>query len=158
MIGARIDVVGRLTRDPEMKAANSGTLICKGSIAYNLWGGEARGKESHFIDFVAFGKRAETIDQYVKKGHQVRLVGSLIHARWQNEEGKKFSKHEIRVDGIEFLEKKKDEHSPPDGHYEEMAPQPKSEAPPMGAVPENEPQYASEDSIAPPMSDSDIPF
>lgn len=169
MIGARIDVVGRLVRDPELKATQSSTIIARGSIAYNLYEGEKKGKTSHFLDFFAFGKMAENICKNLSKGKQVRFSGSLVHQRWEHE-GKKFSKHEMKIQDMEFVGKKEDgggHNVPPDSFYDDAAPPPSSgqsstvlpadqEGPGMGVIVDDDP--FGTDNPLDDMSEKDIPF
>ena len=93
-------LTGRLTKEPELKFGASGTAYCKFTLAVN------RMKKDDPADFIfcsAFGKTAELIAEYVKKGHQLGVQGRL-----QQETYEKISKTGVTVDKIEFLEGKKE--------------------------------------------------
>ena len=93
----RIMVVGRLTRDPELRQTGAGTSMCRFGIANNrnyTTGGERR-EEVSFFNCVAWARTAEIINQYCRKGKQVAIDGRLQQRSWENQEGKKQSSVEI---------------------------------------------------------------
>lgn len=97
-----ITLIGRLTRDPELKFGQSGKAYSRFSIAVK----RAFSKdEVDFINCVAFGKTAEVLGEYVKKGGQVGVTGSL---RMNNFEvnGEKKTTFEVYVDNLDLLESK----------------------------------------------------
>ena len=94
-------LTGRLTKEPDLKFGASGTAYCKFTLAVN------RMKKDDPADFIfcsAFGKTAELIAEYVKKGHQLGVQGRL-----QQDTYEKISKTGVTVDKIEFLESNKTE-------------------------------------------------
>lgn len=97
-------LVGRLTRNAELKYTNSGAAVSKFSIAIN----QRRKKddqwvdESHFFDIVLWGKSAEAINQYLVKGKQVGVEGQLRQNRWE-QEGQARSKVEIFATNVMLL-------------------------------------------------------
>ena len=96
---------GRLTKEPEIKFGASGTAYCKFTLAVN------RMKKDDPADFIfcsAFGKTAELIAEYVKKGHQLGVQGRLQQDTYEKD-GEKISKTGVTVDKIEFLESNKTE-------------------------------------------------
>ncbi len=141
----RVILIGRLTRDPELKSTNGGNYFCRFSLAsnrniYNRQTGESR-DEVGFFDCVAWGKSAETIHKYLQKGRRICVEGNLRWSSWETTDGKKQSKVEINVEGFQFLDAKQDGAG--------------------GAPRENAPEGGSTgaahfDSGA--MSDDDIPF
>ena len=71
----KVVLIGRLTRDPELRfAAGSGTAVSRFTVAVNR---QFKRDETDFINCVAFGKTAETISQYLSKGRQIALTGSI---------------------------------------------------------------------------------
>lgn len=105
----KIILIGRLTRDPELKATNSGNHFCRFSLAsnrnvYNKQTGENR-DEVGFFDCIAWGKAGETIHKYVQKGRRICVEGNLRWSSWEGVDGKKASKVEINVEGFQFLDK-----------------------------------------------------
>lgn len=98
-------LTGRLTKEPELKYGSSGTAYCKFTLAVN------RMKKDDPADFIfcsAFGKTAELIAEYVKKGHQLGVQGRLQQDTYEKD-GEKISKTGVTVDKIEFLESNKTE-------------------------------------------------
>lgn len=101
-------ILGRLTRDPELKSTNGGTYFCRFSIAngYSKKQGDNYVDAVNFIDCIAWGKTAEAIAKYFAKGQRILLEGCLRWSQWENNEGKKQSKIEVLVEGFNFIEKK----------------------------------------------------
>ena len=98
-------LTGRLTKDPELKYGASGTAYCKFTLAVN------RMKKDDPADFIfcsAFGKTAELIAEYVKKGNNLGVQGRLQQDTYEKD-GEKISKTGVTVDKIEFLESNKTE-------------------------------------------------
>ena len=98
-------LTGRLTKDPELKYGASGTAYCRFTLAVN------RMKKDDPADFIfcsAFGKTAELIAEYVKKGHQLGVQGRLQQDTYEKD-GEKVRKTGVTVDKIEFLESNKTE-------------------------------------------------
>jgi len=95
---------GRLTRDAELKYANSGTAICRFSIAnnYSKKQGDQWTEEVNFFDCVMFGRRAEALQKYLVKGAMLFLQCQARHNRWQNKEGQNRSKVEFMIDKLAF--------------------------------------------------------
>ena len=98
-------LTGRLTKEPELKHRASGTAYCKFTLAVN------RMKKDDPADFIfcsAFGKTAELIAEYVRKGNNLGIQGRLQQDTYEKD-GEKISKTGVTVDKIEFLENNKTE-------------------------------------------------
>ena len=97
-------LVGRLTRNAELKYTNSGAAVSKFGIAIN----QRRKKddqwvdEVNFFDVVLWGKSAESINQYLVKGKQVGIEGQLRQDRWE-QDGQSRSKVEIVASNVQLL-------------------------------------------------------
>lgn len=97
-------IMGRLTRDMEVKATNSGTLIGSFSVAVS----ETYKKNGQKVEEVAFieckkiGESVDRIKPYMTKGKQIAICGKLKQDRWEKD-GQKFSKLYILADTIEFV-------------------------------------------------------
>ena len=105
----RVLIVGRLTRDPELRSTNSGHVLCRFSVASNRAYYKKEGdlqEEVGYFDCVAWGKIAEIISKYVTKGRRIGIDGSLRWSQWENPEGKKQSKVEIHIENFQFLDPK----------------------------------------------------
>jgi single-strand DNA-binding protein len=97
-------LVGRLTRDAELKFTNAGLAISKFSLAVNRRAkkGDTWQEETDFFDAVWMGKGAEAVSQYLLKGKQVGVQGELRQNRWE-QEGQKRSRVEIFVTSLMLL-------------------------------------------------------
>ncbi|MEL3906023.1 MAG: single-stranded DNA-binding protein [Treponema sp.] len=97
-------LVGRLTRDAELKYTSGGAAVCKFSIAINRRrkNGEEWTEEVHYFDIVLWGRQGETLNQYLVKGKQVAIEGELRQNRWE-QDGQPRSKIEIVANNIQLL-------------------------------------------------------
>ena len=103
-------LIGNLTRDPELKALPSGIKVANFSIATNRTYKDKDGNKKEEVEFhnlVAFGKQAEVIEQWCKKGSQLMVEGRLSTKTWESD-GKKMYKTEIIVDNFQFGNKAKE--------------------------------------------------
>lgn len=114
-------LLGRLTRDAELKTTNSGFAICNFSLAVNgsKKNGDTWEDVAHFFDLTLLGKRGEALNQYLTKGQQVAIQGKLQQDRWEKD-GQKRSRVKILVNDIELIGGKKPE--APAGEKTEAAP------------------------------------
>lgn len=103
----KVILAGNLTRDPEMRYTPKGMAIAKIGLAINRkWNSESGEKkeEATFVDVDAFGKQAETISQYMKKGGAILIEGRLKLDQWDDKAtGQKRSKLGVVVEGFQFL-------------------------------------------------------
>jgi single-strand DNA-binding protein len=99
-----VNLIGRLTRDAELKYAPSGQAVSKFSIAVNrsVKRGEKWEDEANFFDIVLWGKRAEALNQYLAKGKQIGVDGELRQDRWQ-QDGQNRSRVEVVAANINLL-------------------------------------------------------
>lgn len=121
-----VALVGRLTRESELKYTKGGTSVCKFSMAVNRRRkiGDKWGDEVSFIDIVLWGKTAETLHPYLSKGKQVSVIGCLVQNRWEFE-GQSRSKLEVVANAVQLLggseskenSQKKDYHTMPRKSY-----------------------------------------
>ena len=97
-------LIGRLTRDAELKYTASGQAVCKFSIAVNRRRktGDQWVDEPNFFDIVLWGKQGETLNQYLVKGKQVGVDGELRQDRWE-QDGQNRSKVEIVANNLQLL-------------------------------------------------------
>ena len=104
--------MGRLTRDPEVKYTSGGTAIAKLSMAVNRnWTNKEGQKQEDttFVDVDAFGRQAEVIGQYIKKGNPIFIEGNLRLDQWDDKQtGEKRSKLKVVLDRFEFIDSKGD--------------------------------------------------
>lgn len=106
----KVILMGNLTRDPELRYTPQGTSVCNFGIAVNRKYKQAEEvkEEVTFINIVVFGKQADTCGQYLNKGSAVLIEGRLQERRWETEDGKKRSKHEVVAQNVRFLSRKQE--------------------------------------------------
>lgn len=93
----RVQLIGRLTKDPELRYTDKNIAICSFTIAINRIN-----EESDFIPIKVFNKLAENSFKYLKKGSLVGIVGSIKTSNYEKD-GKKIYKTEIIANSVEFL-------------------------------------------------------
>ncbi|WP_163468074.1 single-stranded DNA-binding protein [Fusobacterium sp. IOR10] len=123
-----IVLTGRLTRDPELKYGQSGKAYSRFSIAVDR---TFQKGEADFINCVAFGKTAELIGEYLRKGKKVGVQGALQMNRYEVN-GEKRTSYDVVVSNIEFLEPKSGagaQHAPEQKNYEKPTPSSAPSAP-----------------------------
>lgn len=97
-----VTLVGRLTRDPEIKYTQSGKAVAKFSLAV----GRMKKEETDFINCIAWEKTAEVIGEYCRKGSKVGIVGKIQTGSYENEEKKKIYTFDVLIREIQFLDTK----------------------------------------------------
>jgi single-strand DNA-binding protein len=97
-------LIGRLTRDAELKHTANGQAVCKFSIAVNRRrkNGDQWEDEANFFDIVVWGRQGESLNQYLVKGKMVGVDGELRQDRWQ-QDGQNRSKVEIVANYLQLL-------------------------------------------------------
>ena len=101
----KVLLIGNLTRDPEMRSLPSGQPVANFGIATNRVWRDKEGQKQQQADFhniVAFGKLAETVNQYMKKGNMMYVEGRLTTRSWDAPDGTKKSRTEIIAETIQF--------------------------------------------------------
>ncbi|MDH5716507.1 MAG: single-stranded DNA-binding protein [Spirochaetia bacterium] len=101
-------IVGRLTKDPELKETKTGKLILKFNIAYNTrTSTDSEGSHSNFLPVQIWEKAAEKFQPILQKGMKVLVKGELLHKRWKNDEGKIRSQVILNAEDIAIADLKK---------------------------------------------------
>jgi single-strand DNA-binding protein len=97
-------LVGRLTRDAELKYTSGGQAVCKFSLAINRRkkNGDQWEDEPNFFDVVCWGRQGEALNQYMLKGKQVGVEGQLRQDRWE-QDGQNRSRVQIIASNIQLL-------------------------------------------------------
>lgn len=101
----KTQLIGNLTRDPELKALPSGQQVCTFTVATNeTFNKEGKKEErTEFHNVVAWGKTAENIARYMKKGSQVYIEGKLQTRSWEDKDtGKKMYRTEVMALTVQF--------------------------------------------------------
>lgn len=100
-------LIGRLTRDPELRSTSTGRNVCQFSIAVNRNFTNANGeREADFINCVVWDKQAENLVKYQKKGNQIAVDGRIQTRNYEDKDGKRVYVTEILANNISFLDSK----------------------------------------------------
>lgn len=113
----KVLLMGNLTRDPELRFTSGNTAVGAISLAVNRrWKNQAgeQQEEVTFVDCEAWGKTAEVLNQYLKKGAPVFVEGRLKLDQWQDKEGQKRSRLKVVIENFQFLS---------DGNRQALAPE-----------------------------------
>lgn len=106
----RIAIMGRFTRDPELKYTPSGKAVLSFTLACDRdYQPKAGDKKTDFVDCVAWNATAEFISRYFSKGRMAIVSGSLESRKWESKNGDKRISWEVRVESIYFGDSKKDD-------------------------------------------------
>lgn len=101
----KVILLGNLTRDIELRTTQGGTALAKFGMAinrkYSTQNGEQK-EEVCFVDLTAFGRQAEVLNQYVKKGSQLFVEGRLQYSTWEKD-GVKKNKLDVVVENFQFV-------------------------------------------------------
>ncbi len=142
---------GNLTRDPELKSLPSGTKVASFAVATNRTWKDKNGAKQEDVTFhnvVAFGKQAEVITQYLKKGNSIFVEGRIANRSWDDKDGVKKYRSEIILENFQFGPSAKG------GTFSGSSTLTNTEAPAKGKMPEMDTiEYPSEE-----INPDDIPF
>ena len=154
----KVIIAGNLTRDPEVRYTPTGTAIARLGMAINRsWKtetGETK-EEVTFVDIDAFGRQAEVIGQYFKKGRPILVEGRLKLDQWEDKNThQKQSKLKVVLETFSFLDSTRTEGAAPGGGGEFQRPRPpvaqaprSAAAPAPASPPPEEPPAPSEDDV-----------
>jgi single-strand DNA-binding protein len=93
-----VNLIGRLTRDPELRSTSGGKPVCAMRIAVN----GMRDGDVTYVDVVTFDTQAEACASHLAKGREVGVTGRLSYSEWKAEDGSPHSKHEV-IGRVQFL-------------------------------------------------------
>ncbi len=144
-------LVGRLTRDCEVKSTPQGTSVCRFSMAVNRRKrtGDKWEDEVSYIDIVVWGKSAESLSSYLTKGRQVSVQGELRQNRWE-QNGQTHSRIEVVANSVQLLASSQGGSASPDGYQAQHQAQRASQS--------TQQQAPVSDMGPESFDDSDIPF
>lgn len=99
-------IIGNLTRDPELRVMPNGGNVCNFSVATNrTWTDKGTGKKEESVEFhniVAFGRTAETVAQYMRKGSQILVEGRIQTKSWEDKDKIRKYRTEIVAESVQF--------------------------------------------------------
>ena len=101
-----VQLIGRLTRDPEIRYTDGGASITRFGLAVDRRFKQENGADADFINIVAFGKTAEFIEKYFHKGMKIALNGRIQTGSYTDKDGKKVYTTDIVAENVEFCESK----------------------------------------------------
>ena len=103
----KIIIMGRLTRDPELRRTGSGTAVTSFSLAVDRdFKSQSGEKETDFIDVVAWRSTAEFVSKYFRKGQMIAVQGSIQTRSYEDKQGNKRKAVEISADNVYFADSK----------------------------------------------------
>ncbi len=103
----KVILMGRLTRDPELRTTQNNTTLCQFTVAVDRRFKSASGeRQADFINCTAWRQTADFIGRYFTKGARIAVVGSIQTSSWDDSEGKRQYKTEVVVDEAYFTESK----------------------------------------------------
>ncbi len=100
----RVVLVGRMTRDPELRRTGSGSAVTSFTLALNRNYNSADGQQADYIPCVVWNKVAENVEKYCAKGSLVGVEGRLRSRTYDNAQGQKVYVVEVVCDSVQFLE------------------------------------------------------
>ena len=152
----KVFLIGRLSRDPDLRHTTSGMAVCQINVAISRRTGQGRDPETDFINVVVWDKQAENVAKYLAKGRQVAVEGRIQTRSYDNNEGKKTYVTEVVANNVEFLGSVNDNNRSASNNTEEN---------PFDGMPIDEPATTSvdDDPFATfgekvEISDSELPF
>lgn len=102
----RVVLVGRMTRDPELRRTNTGAAVTSFTLAVDRGFNTADGQSADFISCVVWNKAAENTEKYCSKGSLVGVEGRIRTRNYDNAQGQKVYVTEVVCDSVQFLETK----------------------------------------------------
>ena len=159
-------LIGRLTRDPELRYTSSNRAVCQFSIAIDRpFTNQSTGqREADFINIVAWDKTAENIGKFMSKGRLIAVEGRIQTRNYDNNEGKKVYVTEVIASNVQFLESR---NAATNGNGFNSMPEPPMEKSPYDFgeetssnntmnIDDNDPFAAFGEQVE--ISDNDLPF
>ena len=157
----KLILMGRLTRDPELRRTESGTAVCSFSIAVDRDFKSKNGeKETDFIDIVSWRATAEFVSKYFQKGSLIAIDGSIQTRQYQDKNGNNRTAFEIVANNINFAGPKNSNAGGGANYQNHSAPAYQNAAPARPAAVEAAPSYSAgnADDFAVIDDSDDLPF
>jgi single-strand DNA-binding protein len=129
----KVQLIGNVTRDPELRYTPQGTAVCSIGLATNRsWmpeGATERREETEFHRLVAWNKLAELCSQLITKGRKIYIEGRLQTRSWETPDGEKRQATEIVIEDMMLLDSRPPGSAPAETHKTEVSDEPKEEPP-----------------------------
>ena len=151
----KVFLIGRISRDPELRHTPNGTAVCQINVAISRPVGQGREPETDFINVTVWNKPAENVARYLSKGRQIAIEGRIQTRNYDNNEGKRVYVTEVIASNVEFLGSANDNnHSTSNSSFGEM-PFDNIEPTETASV-DNDPFASFGEKVE--ISDNDLPF
>ena len=151
-----VNLVGRLTRDVELRVSQSNVTVATFTLAVNRSFKSANGeREADFINCVAFKKTAEILNQYAGKGSQIGVTGSIQTRNYENKEGQRVYVTEVIANNIALLDSKGSNNAS-DGQQSQARPNANQTQQTRSQAPDENPFANSKGPVS--IDDSQLPF
>ena len=99
----KVFLIGRLSRDPELRHTTSGTAVCQINVAISRPVAQGSEPQTDFINVVVWNRAAENVARYLSKGRQIAIEGRIQTRSYDNNEGKRTYVTEVIASNVEFL-------------------------------------------------------
>ncbi|MGL4522860.1 MAG: single-stranded DNA-binding protein [Bacilli bacterium] len=153
----RTTLVGRITKDPELRYTGNNTAVCQFTVAVNrTFTNQAGEREADFIPVIAWRKQAENLEKFIKKGMLLGIDGRLQTRTYEAQDGSKRFVTEVVADNVHFLESRKQETAPlpePTPYYDPN----QSQAGQQHSTQTQQPVFVTQETNID-ISDDDLPF
>ena len=150
----KVFLIGRLSRDPELRHTPNGTAVCQINVAISRPVGQGREPETDFINVTVWNKPAENVARYLSKGRQIAIEGRIQTRNYDNNEGKRVYVTEVIASNVEFLGSANNNNSTSNSSFGEM-PFDNIEPTETASV-DNDPFASFGEKVE--ISDNDLPF
>ena len=151
-----VNLVGRLTRDVELRVSQSNVTVATFTLAVNRSFKSANGeREADFINCVAFKKAAEILNQYAGKGSQIGVTGSIQTRNYENKDGQRVYVTEVIANNIALLDSKGSNNAS-DGQQSQARPNTNQAQQTRSQAPDENPFANSKGPVD--IGDDDLPF
>ena len=158
----KVILIGRLTRDPELRSTASNISVCSFTVAVDRRFKSEGQPTADFISCIAWRQTAEFVSKYFSQGSKIVIEGSIQTRQWEDKDGQRRYSTDVVVDNVEFGESKRSDNRNADSGLEYMTPPPAQNTSVPGPVAQNSPTSAG--AAAPTEGfytlddESDIPF
>ncbi len=153
----KILLVGRLTKDPEVRSTSAGFQTANFTVAVSRNFKNKEGNyDADFLPCVAFRNTAEFISKFFKKGNLISLEGRVQTRNYDAQDGTKRYVTEVIVENVEFVGGKNDNSSAPSNDYVDAPSQPEIDEMPEYDIPNQDPYENYDKEVS--LSDNDLPF
>ena len=152
----KVFLIGRLSRDPELRHTTNGTAVCQINVAISRPVAQGREPETDFINVTVWNKPAENVARYLSKGRQVAIEGRIQTRSYDNNEGRRTYVTEVIANNVEFLGSANDNRAVPNNQMPDDNPFDIDMNVQETASIDNDPFASFGEKVE--ISDSDLPF